>query len=141
MDWRQHFELGRQAAAGEWAPEPGLPQVAAKLPAPDLLPLDAIPEMEEAGGFDLARIPGRIGTSSAQGVLTSASAESWPHSLEQSMDYSNAWGTMSLERARSILNEGMWDGEPVNAAQRKAAHDFMMHMAPSGVQRVQLTSV
>ena len=51
MDWGQYFEMGRQAAAGEWVPEPGRRQIPAVLPPPDTIPRSLIPEIEEFGGF------------------------------------------------------------------------------------------
>ena len=44
MDWKQHFEMGRQAATGKWKPPPDVPQVPAALPGPDLLAVKAVGE-------------------------------------------------------------------------------------------------
>ena len=141
MDWSQHFELGRQAATGEWTPEPNVPQVAANLPGPDLLPLSAVPEIEQQGGFDMVRIPERVGATLVPGIRPSSDLGSWTLNTEESAEYAGAWSTVSIEFARSMLNTGIWDNAPITPAQRKAAHDFMEHMAPSGPRRAQLENV
>ena len=53
MDWRTHFELGKQAASGEWKPAPQVAQVPAQLPGPDVLTPARQRAIRELAGNDL----------------------------------------------------------------------------------------
>ena len=56
MDWKQFYEMGRQAASGEWTPSPAMQQVPARLPSRKDLPLATIREVEDMTGAKEASV-------------------------------------------------------------------------------------
>ena len=133
MDWKQHFEMGRQAAAGEWKPEPDVPQVRAKLPAAELMTLAPISEIEKASDSQLMAIPD----------MTGMTIEcNWPptHEIVDAGEYSSTWVRMSVGLAQEILDTGVWDGLPTTQTQRQVAFDFLQTNAP-GHRQMQLEEV
>ena len=138
MDWSQHFELGRQAATGEWKPQPGIAQVPAQLPGPDLMPLDTIPEVERVGGFQLSQVPDMTG----KALTYTAPAHPDPTSqMARDTVYATMWNRMDVELAQSILDTGVWDEVPVTWVQRQVAYDFIVNKAPEGPKQVRLEEV
>ena len=136
MDWKQHFELGRQAATGEWKPERDVVQVPARLPGPDLLPLSMIPEVEQVGGFKVPRMvegPANVLMKDTERMPLLA-----PH---DAATYSGLWARMDAVLAQSILETGMWDEVPITQVQRQVAYDYMVSMTPVGPRQPQLEEV
>ena len=132
MEWKQHFEMGRQAATGEWKPERGVAQVPAKLPGPDLLPLSMIPEVEQVGGFEVPQMLGGPEKVPTKGT------EIAPH---DSAMYTGLWSRMDAVLAQSILETGKWDGVPITPIQRQVAYDYMVSQTPVGPRHPQLEEV
>ena len=137
MDWKQLFEMGRQAVTGEWKPEPDVPQVRASLPGPDLMPLTTIPEIENLIGSQLAAVPDMTG---AAIETTEPPAADPAGPKEDAAEYTSLWVRMSVGLAQDILDNGVWDGLPITQIQRQVAYDFIMQNAP-GHRQAQLEEV
>ena len=138
MDWMQHFEMGRQAAAGEWKPEPGIQQAPMRLPDPDVMPLETIQEVEKMGGFRLENVPERVNLMPLPQAAASSSYQG-PQPLDTSgADYAGLWGKMTPTLAQSILDTGAWEGTPITPIQRQVAYDYIMRSAPYGPRQQQL---
>ena len=136
-----HFEMGKQAATGEWKPEPGVPQVRASLPGPELLPMENIKEMERMGGFQLASIPEHKGPAPLPGASSSSSGQCPAQSASDGEVYAGMWGKMNPGLAQRILDTGSWDGTPITPLQRQVAYDFILKTAPYGPRQVHLEEV
>ena len=116
MEWKQHFELGRQAATGQWKPPRDVPQVPAALPGPELIAVKDIPAVEKEGGFSWPSGPDHVGPPMLADEVFVA---------RRAADYTHLWPLLNVELARSIIFTGEWDGLPVNAVQRQAAFDYL----------------
>ena len=138
MDWRQHFEMGRQAAKGEWKPDPSVPQVPAALPDPSLMPLSTIHEVERMSGFQVPRLVDQNTLAIAPGTPDTFDPSNQP---DDAAAYTTMWSMMNGDLAQRILETGMWDGEPISRAQSQAAFDFIQHNADSGPRQAELVEV
>ena len=68
MDWRQFYEMSRQAATGQWQTPPGTEQVRVQMPPQEVLPHTEIKAICDAGGYRVPpglAIPPTRNTSSA----------------------------------------------------------------------------
>ena len=52
VDWSCFFEIGRQAATGEWIPDPAVKQAPAQLPPAEAMPTQVVQSMQTAWSLD-----------------------------------------------------------------------------------------
>ena len=115
MDWTAHFEMGRQAATGQWRPSPQVEQVPAQLPEPSILTPARQQTITQMADSNLP-----ILTMETVPAITGATPPT-PNTQLAMQAMAVAQADMTMERAHEVLSHHTYGGRTATEPELQAA--------------------